>query len=261
MPTECNAQRVRFQALGRREVTARFDGGAITSDAGGLLLREVESRPAFSGGSPPVSSTTAIRNWSNTRSRNWSPNDLCPGPGLRRPQRPRRPAARSALGRPGGQDRSDRPGSPPTAGPRQAAGGQEHAEPLGTDARAGRCQEPLQKDRGRHARHRGVVRGTFLALHPQPPKEIVLDFDATDDPIHGDQAGPVLSRLLQRVLLLAAVYFLRRGSAVRQVAAGGHRWRGGLGETVGADRGADSPAVARTCGSSCAATAVFAART
>ncbi|MBN2578302.1 MAG: transposase [Pirellulales bacterium] len=25
-------------------VTARFDGGAITSDAGGLLLREVEAK-------------------------------------------------------------------------------------------------------------------------------------------------------------------------------------------------------------------------
>jgi hypothetical protein len=26
-------------------------------------------------------------------------------------------------------------------------------------------------------------------LHPEPPKEIVLDFDATDDPIHGHQLG------------------------------------------------------------------------
>ena len=31
-------------ALGSRTVTARFDGGAITSDAGGLLLREVEAK-------------------------------------------------------------------------------------------------------------------------------------------------------------------------------------------------------------------------
>jgi hypothetical protein len=33
-----------FQQLGRREVIGRFDGGKITSDAGGLLLREVEKR-------------------------------------------------------------------------------------------------------------------------------------------------------------------------------------------------------------------------
>ena len=33
-----------FQQLGRRRVIGRFDGGKISSDAGGLLLREVESR-------------------------------------------------------------------------------------------------------------------------------------------------------------------------------------------------------------------------
>jgi Transposase DDE domain group 1 len=30
---------------------------------------------------------------------------------------------------------------------------------------------------------------TFLKLNPQPPEEIVLDFDATDDPLHGHQLG------------------------------------------------------------------------
>jgi hypothetical protein len=30
---------------------------------------------------------------------------------------------------------------------------------------------------------------TFLALHRTPPQEIVLDLDATDDPIHGHQLG------------------------------------------------------------------------
>jgi hypothetical protein len=33
-----------FHQLGRREVVGRFDGGQISSDAGGLLLREVEKR-------------------------------------------------------------------------------------------------------------------------------------------------------------------------------------------------------------------------
>jgi len=33
-----------FQQLGRREVVGRFDGGKISSDAGGLVLREVEKR-------------------------------------------------------------------------------------------------------------------------------------------------------------------------------------------------------------------------
>ena len=30
---------------------------------------------------------------------------------------------------------------------------------------------------------------TFIASHPTPPKELVLDFDATNDPVHGDQEG------------------------------------------------------------------------
>ncbi len=42
MVTECNQQSFRFHALGRRDVVARFDGGRITSDGGGVLLREVE---------------------------------------------------------------------------------------------------------------------------------------------------------------------------------------------------------------------------
>jgi hypothetical protein len=29
----------------------------------------------------------------------------------------------------------------------------------------------------------------FLEAHKRPPREIILDLDATDDPIHGDQEG------------------------------------------------------------------------
>ena len=42
MTTECKQTTFPFQPLGRREVVARFDGGQITSDAGGLLLRQAE---------------------------------------------------------------------------------------------------------------------------------------------------------------------------------------------------------------------------
>ena len=42
--TECHQQELIFHGLGRRDVAARFDGGAITADAGGLLLRELEER-------------------------------------------------------------------------------------------------------------------------------------------------------------------------------------------------------------------------
>jgi len=42
--TECSTERLLFHDHGARQVTAAFDGGAITSDAGGLLLREVDEQ-------------------------------------------------------------------------------------------------------------------------------------------------------------------------------------------------------------------------
>lgn len=42
--TECIQTQFAFQAHGSRQVTARFDGGTMTSDAGGLLLREVDGK-------------------------------------------------------------------------------------------------------------------------------------------------------------------------------------------------------------------------
>jgi hypothetical protein len=44
MKTECNAKQIEFQGLFKRSVSGSFDGGCITSDGGGLLLREVEKR-------------------------------------------------------------------------------------------------------------------------------------------------------------------------------------------------------------------------
>ena len=44
MKTECIPEQMEFQQLGRRGVIGKFNGGRISSDAGGVLLREVESR-------------------------------------------------------------------------------------------------------------------------------------------------------------------------------------------------------------------------
>src|SRR4051812_6720898 len=38
MPTECSAKLSEFARVDGRSVVAEFDGGAVTSDAGGLLL-------------------------------------------------------------------------------------------------------------------------------------------------------------------------------------------------------------------------------
>ncbi len=44
MATQCIPEQLEFHALGRHQVVGRFDGGRITSDGGGVVLREVESR-------------------------------------------------------------------------------------------------------------------------------------------------------------------------------------------------------------------------
>src|SRR4051794_14377012 len=44
MATECNPAYLDFPMLGPRQVLADFDGGAISSDGGALLLREAEAR-------------------------------------------------------------------------------------------------------------------------------------------------------------------------------------------------------------------------
>ncbi len=44
MDTHCAQLSFGFHRSGRRDVVARFDGGPIFSDAGGLLLRQAEQR-------------------------------------------------------------------------------------------------------------------------------------------------------------------------------------------------------------------------
>ena len=42
--TECNQWSFGFEACGKREIVARFDGGTISSDGGALLLRQTDKR-------------------------------------------------------------------------------------------------------------------------------------------------------------------------------------------------------------------------
>ena len=47
MQTHCISKQFSFQDMERRKVVSAFDGGHITSDAGGLLLREIEFGQQF----------------------------------------------------------------------------------------------------------------------------------------------------------------------------------------------------------------------
>ena len=50
--------------------------------------------------------------------------------------------------------------------------------------------DALPQDQLRGGRTRGAVRGAvFLNPFREPPEEIILDLDATDDPLHGHQEG------------------------------------------------------------------------
>jgi hypothetical protein len=190
MTTECNAREFDFQALESRAVTARFDGGAITSDAGGLLLREVETKAGiirrfaacFDDHRDPklvehtVSELLAQRIFGLA----LGYEDLNDHDTLRHD-----PLLAVLVGKadPTGQDRrrsKDRGKS--LAG--KSTLNRLELTPVGADPKS-----RYKKVVARHHDIEAFFVEMFLALHPVPPKEIVLDLDATDDPIHGHQLG------------------------------------------------------------------------
>src|SRR5512132_3741496 len=72
MQTECISGQLEFEGFDGRHVVAAFDGGAVTSDAGALLLRETDRAirliervaACFSDGRDQGSSSTRCRHWS-----------------------------------------------------------------------------------------------------------------------------------------------------------------------------------------------------
>lgn len=51
------------------------------------------------------------------------------------------------------------------------------------------CRFENRADRKTAVAIHQVLVEQFIASHKKPPKELVLDFDATDDPVHGNQVG------------------------------------------------------------------------
>lgn len=190
MTTECSRRSFDFQPLGGREVTARFDGGTITSDAGALLLREVEVRSRIVGRfaecfddfrDPEKSEFTAEE---LLKQRIFA---LCLGyEDLNDHEQLRRDPLLAVLaGRrdPTGQDRVDaRDRGAPLAGKSTL-----NRLEL-TPARA--CEKSrYKKIAARHGKIDEYFVETFLELTGAAPEEVVLDLDATDDPLHGHQLG------------------------------------------------------------------------
>jgi len=190
MTTECSVREFDFQGLGRRAVTARFDGGAITSDAGGLLLREVETRTGilrrfaacFTDHRNPdlVEHTVYELIAQRVYALALGYEDLNDHDALRHD-----PLLAVMVGKsdPTGEDRRRRRDCGKSLAGKSTLNRLE-LTPTGADERS-----RYKKIVARHHDIESFFVETFLAIHSEPPKEIVLDLDATDDPIHGHQLG------------------------------------------------------------------------
>jgi len=190
MSTECNVGEFAFQALGSRAVSGRFDGGSITSDAGGLLLREVEAKTGilrrfaacFTDHRDPelIEHTVGELIAQRVFALALGYEDLNDHDALRHD-----PLLAVLVGKadPTGQDRRRREDRGKSLAGKSTLNRLE-LTPVGADAKS-----RYKKIVARHHDLEAFFVETFLALHPKPPKQIVLDLDATDDPIHGHQLG------------------------------------------------------------------------
>jgi hypothetical protein len=179
METECTAGTLRFQAVARRAVRARFDGGALTSDGGAVLLREVDRvtgllsqfAACFRDARDPARLTHPVA--ALVRQRVY---------GL-------------ALGYEDLNDHDQLRHDPLFAVLAEAA---DLTAPLAGKSTLNRLElsaatvaeaERYKKIAVDHAAVDRLLVDVFLQAHPVPPTEIVLDLDATDDPVHGAQEG------------------------------------------------------------------------
>jgi hypothetical protein len=186
--TECKTKQYEFHGLGKREVVGHFDGGDITTDAGGLLLREVEQR------------TGMIRRFAacfqDYRDPRWTEFTVEELVGQR--------VYALALGYEDLNDHDQLRSDPALAvvvGKQDVKGENRRFEEDRGKALAGKSTlnrlelakpgiaDPYKKiGRDDTAIDRLIV-DQFLESHQRPPRQIILDVDATDDPLHGKQEG------------------------------------------------------------------------
>ena len=191
MKTECTPTQLKFHALGRREVVGKFDGGNITSDAGGLLLRETEKRTGIISGfascfedkrnPEAIEHTIAELVAQRVYGLALGYEDLNDHDDLRRD-----PLFAVLVGKedPEGEKRV----RPQDRG--KALAGKSTlnrleltpAEPTAAEQRYKKIiMKPEEIDR--------LFVDIFLQAHAEAPEQIILDVDATDDPLHGNQEG------------------------------------------------------------------------
>jgi hypothetical protein len=167
--TDCSPEALHFARAGSKAVVANFRGGRLITDSGALLLREVERRLGL-----------------------FDALDRCiPDP--RQPelitheQRSLLAQRITAIAL-GYEDLNDhqRLRDDPAL---QLAAGREPTEAEALASPATLCRLENRVDRRALVRIAAALVDQFIAAHPEPPEALILDFDATDDPIHGKQEG------------------------------------------------------------------------
>ena len=190
METQCSGEQLEFHPLGRRSVTGRFDGGRISSDAGGVLLREVDKR---TGLTERVS--RCFVDYRNPASVEHNVHELVS-------QR----LYAIALGyediNDHGELRADALLSL-LVGKRDVTGDkrirERHRGYALASASTLNRMELGDPEAAAHDRYKRIVARPealdellvelFVESHCRAPREIWLDLDATDDPLHGHQEG------------------------------------------------------------------------
>jgi hypothetical protein len=165
--TQCTPATLPFATLNGRRLEADFSGGALTTDAGALLLREADKRLGL---------LDAL--------------DRClPDPRdpalIRHPQRAL--LAQRVFGiATGYEDLNDHQylRHDPLW---QALAEYDPEQPLASAPTL--CRLENRAGRAALARMAAALVEQFIASHDRPPECLVLDFDATDDPVHGQQEG------------------------------------------------------------------------
>jgi hypothetical protein len=180
MSTECNQFVFGFHPLKHREIRAQFDGGAITTEGGGLLLREVEKRIGI-----VRQFAACFRDYRNPDLIEHTVEELVA-------QR----VYGLALGYEDLNDHEELRKDPLLAvlvekpDPEgEMLAGKSTLNRLELTPETANAKARYKKIVADHAAVDRLFVEIFLTAHSEPPEEIILDLDATDDPLHGNQEG------------------------------------------------------------------------
>jgi hypothetical protein len=190
METDCNPKQLHFQGLGSRKVVANFDGGTITSDAGALVLREIDAANHFFDDFASCFVDYREQGYVEHSVKELIAQrtiGLCLGyedtndhDELRRD-----PLLATVCGKldPTGSKRKH------TRDRGNALAGKSTLNRLET---YGAGKQENQKYKKIYYSEEAIDQffvDTFIKTTRKVPKEIILDLDATDDPLHGHQEG------------------------------------------------------------------------